>query len=379
MPGLKLYASSSANNRPSVSPITNGTVIIGRPNGMGSTKRIINNCKKYSEGSNCINSIFGTNLTTDNSVTNNTYSLGNWTNINPINNPGEWLQCVCDSTGQYINVIYGNMGKGTIYSSDNYGNTFTNIYDTSNNNQLNNYTGILMSSNGQYCVTCAIRSIIYIASDYSQTFTQSNESGGFWYKMACDSSANVICAVKNYDNNNGLYNNVFISTDVAQSFNLTTLGSHSWSSVCVNSNGNVIVTCSYDGYVYISNNSGLNWNSVNLSNYCWSSVSIDSTGNNIVICSLDGYIYISNNGGTFWSSCSPNNNLNWSCVCISSTSNVIFATAIYDNIYYSINNGNTWTMTSPDGVNRNWSSITTNSDGSYVYACVNGGYIYVNS
>ena len=100
----------------------------------------------------------------------------------------------------------------------------------------------------------------------------------------------------------------------------------------------------------------------------------------MVISSLNGYIYVSNNSGSTWNSCSPSTSLIWGCVSISGNGNIIYAGAIQDYIYYSSNGGTSWSTTNPSyNLIYNWSSICSSYDGSIVYACVNGGDIYISN
>lgn len=327
----------------------------------GSLKRIISFIANHSEKESIV------------------FSINNWNTINPITEGlGNWFNIVCSKSGQYVVATNPNIYKPSIFVSNNYGISFT---ETLYNNSYHNYSNLAIDFGGNFFLCTAIRDLIFNSTDYGQTIgTNDNQLGGFWWAVSMNSSGSVACIAENFNNSSGTNaNKVFISINQSL-FNVSLNGLfYSWSSVAMNSNGNFIIICSYDGYVYYTTNTGETWNKYNLPTYCWSSITMTSNGTYIAICSLNGYIYISSNSGKNWSSCSPNNNLNWSCIYLSKDSNLLLATAINDNIYYSSNYGSNWTMTSPNGIKSNWSSVCCSNNGKYIYACINGGNIYTTT
>lgn len=320
-------------------------------------------------------------MTYNNSSTetvNNIFSINTWNTINPITGGlGNWFNIVSSQTGQYVVATNPNIYTPSIFVSNNYGISFTeNLY----NGSYHNYSNLAIDFSGNYFLCPAIRDLIFNSTDYGETIGTTNDSGGFWWAVSMNSSGSIACIAKNFNNSGGTNANpIFIS--INQSLFNVSLNNlfYSWSSVAMNSNGNFIIVCSYDGYVYYTTNTGKSWGKYNLPTYCWSSITMTSNGTYIAICSLDGYIYISSNGGSTWVSCSPNQKLNWSCIYLSKGSNLLLATAINDNIYYSSNYGSNWSMTSPNGIKSNWSSICCSNNGQYIYACVNGGNIYTTT
>jgi hypothetical protein len=306
------------------------------------------------------------------------FSINNWSIINPITEGfGNWFNIVCSKSGQYVVSTNSNYYHPSIYVSNNYGTSFTeNLY----NDEKHNYSNLAINYNGNYILCTAIRDDIFNSTDYGETIGNTNNPGGFWWAIGMNSSGSIACIAKNFNNSGGQTANLIYISINQSLFNISLNNLfYSWSSVAMNSNGNFIIVCSYEGYVYYTTNTGNSWKKYNLPTYCWSSITMTSNGTYIAICSLDGYIYISLNSGKNWSSCSPNNNLNWSCIYLSKDSNLLLATAINDNIYYSSNYGSNWSMTSPNGIKSNWSSICCSNNGKYIYACINGGNIYTTT
>jgi len=402
MPGLKLFRKNSYANTFANEPVGVGTIKLGCTRGKGSSTRMFNYCKQHSPNpSDCINQF----ITIINPQ--KPYNLGNWKKINKIKlnenissssaltlsenevsstnynlvevNPiqygvGNWFQILTNNTGNYVTAIDSNILVPGLYVSSDGGDTFT-----LNTTQYHNYSGISTTNSGNYIFSPAIRDLIFLSNDYGSTFNTTSNPGGFWYKVASNSTGQIVAIFKNFNNSDGETGNpIFISTNYASSFTSSISSFYSWSDIAMNDKGNVIAVCSYDGHLYLTTNQGKTWSSISVPAYCWSGISIDKTGSNIVLCSLDGYIYVSNNTGRTFNSVAPSN-LKWSSICISSNANVIFACAINDYIYYSSNNGSSWKKTNPSGTPSNWSSISTNNTGTLVCACVNGGNIYINS
>jgi len=345
-------------------PVTGDTIATGCTRGIGSIKRIQTYINRHP---------VATTTVTNPPV----YSISSWNTVNPLNNSlGNWFNVVCNNSGQYVYLTNPNILTPSIWVSDDYGVSFTeSLY----NGSYHNYSNIAVDSSGDYILCPAIRDLIFNSTDYGVTIGSTSDPGGFWWVPAMNNDGSVACIAKNFNNSGGSTPNpIFISTNQSL-FSVSLKGLYcSWSSVAMNSVGNFIVVCSYDGYVYYTTNTGSSWTNFNLPQYCWSSVTVNSTGTNIGVCSLDGYIYVSTNGGGSWSSCAPSNQT-WSSIYIANNTNLILACAINDNIYYSSNYGTSWLSTSPNGIPCNWSSICCSDDGNYVYACVNGGNIYTTT
>jgi hypothetical protein len=319
------------------------------------------------------------------------YSLTSWNILNPLISTkgtnysflqylkGNWFSLSCSNNGETVLAVNTYLPLNMIFLSNNYGSTWQNI------------TGSIGSVNLGYVCNSENVSDIYLTSPYHDLYV-SNNSGSTWvsYKsQVTDPNVNFNSLYVGCSNDGTIvltiilsYSQVylvFLSSDSGSTFNqiLTSYTSEIWSGVAVSGNGNTMVIIATNGTCLLSTDSGNTWNNITFDNNPnWCSVSIDSTGLNIVLASSNGYIYFSSNNGSTWASCAPQS-LPWSCVYITSEANVIFAAAINNTIYYSYNNGSSWTPTYPNNKStNNWSSITASSDGSVVYACINGGDIY---
>ena len=292
------------------------------------------------------------------------YILGNWTSIS------------CDSSGQNLIIINSYLPLNNIFISNNYGNQWNNLTTSLGNINLSQ---AVITPNANCICLAAIRKGIYISNNSGGSWGSWEEylsENGIQNSIACSSNGQIILTIGCLD-----YQNYYLlmSTNNGINFINPPTPSIDWNYVSMNSLGTIMAACSSDGQCYISNDTGTTWTPSYLPKYNWNSISMDSTGNNIVICSLNGFIYISNNSGSSWTLCSPIN-LTWNSVFISSNANIIFATALNSSdIYYSTSNGTNWLTTSPNPNSTNWGAICCNNDGSIVYTCINGGFIYIGS
>ena len=294
-----------------------------------------------------------------------TYILGNWTCI------------ACDPSGEHLVVINSYLPLNNIFLSNNSGNTWTNLTENLGNINL---SSVAITSNATNICLAAVRHALYISNNGGEQWNE--YSYGYGYNsIACSSTAEIILV--SYNNKLPKYRPIngglLYSTNNGVDFNTITVPLYNWNCVCMNSQGSIMAACSSNGYCYVSTDMGSKWSATSLPTYNWNSISMDSTGSNIVICSLDGYVFFSNNSGSSWTSCAPAN-LNWNAIVISGNANIVFLTATNSSdIYFSSNNGVNWNTTSPNPNSTNWGSLCCNSDGSIVYACINGGYIYIGS
>jgi len=286
---------------------------------------------------------------------------------------GNWVSVACDASGQTLCAINTYLPLNNIFLSNNYGDNWSNITNSLGNINLSQ---VAIAPNNQTLCLAAIRNAVYVSKNSGTNWNEYLTDSKVGNCIACNSNGQIILTITSTAK---FTPQLTLSVNSGVNFAVVSgIQSHSWISVTMNKSGSYMAACSSDGYCYISTNTGTTWTQIcSLPNSAWNSISMDSTGNNIVICSLNGPVYISNNAGSSWSLCSPNNNLNWNNALISRNANIIFLTANNSNsIYYSTNNGVSWTTTNPDLNFTNWGSICCNNNGSIVYACVNGGYIY---
>lgn len=289
---------------------------------------------------------------------------------------GNWVCVACDQTGENIVAINQYLPLNNIFISNNQGNNWTNITTPLGNINL---AQVAITSNAETLCLAAVYHAVYVSNNSGQTWNQYLTNDDVRNCIACSSDGQYIITVQggiqklSISSDNGFTFNIF------PGINIPNIDSIFWNSVAINSDGTIATACSSNSVCVILYPNTNNWFQANLPLYEWNSISMDSTGNNIVICCLNGYIYISTNTGNSWNSCAPSK-LIWNNVVISRNANIIFATALNSNyIYYSTNNGSSWSTTFPNPNSSNWGSICCNNDGSIVYACINGGYIYVGT
>ena len=114
-------------------------------------------------------------------------------------------------------------------------------------------------------------------------------------------------------------------------------------------------------------------------NLYWVSISICSNGQYQTACVNDAYlggnIWISSDYGNTWIQTTATNDV-WSAVASSSDGTKLFAAVNGGNIYTS-NDRNTWIQT--NAINSSWSSIACSSDGSIISAVNGSGEILANN
>ena len=147
------------------------------------------------------------------------------------------------------------------------------------------------------------------------------------------------------------------------------------SAVAIDADGAKMVASANNDYVYTSSDSGTIWTKREPAGAGvtkpWLQVSISADGSKMAACSDEtGYIYMSSDGGATWTTCDSAGSSNWSQVAWSADGTKVAAS---NNafIYTSTDSGATWTKREPagSGIEKNWSSIASSSDGSILLAC----------
>jgi len=182
------------------------------------------------------------------------------------------------------------------------------------------WSGIAISSTGQYSVGVVYGATIFRSSDYGVTWNESASSAALGFLL--------------------------------------------WTSVCMSSDGAKCVAAVQNGYLYYSSNYGLTWTKATTpaSTYYWTGLAMSSDGNTVYACVDNTWVFKSVNSGVSWSQ-SLNYGWGWRSIACSSTGQYVIV-ASNSGIYYSINSGSSWAYSSagPGSL-----SITMSTDGSRIY------------
>ena len=231
---------------------------------------------------------------------------------------GYWNSVSVSSNGQFVTLVSGNKSvidgttgatgpTGSVYISNNDGATYAIVPSMSMPSQNNNYISVAMSSSGQYQTIVAFgptssgTSNMFTSSNYGITWTTvpqvafNNDSNGVtginsptwdWKSVSMSASGQYQTAVAS-TSNTGDY--IYISNDYGINWyykspgNLNN-GTGIWSAVSVSSSGQYQLACYNDdtsggsGGLYFSQNYGNNFQRLDNSANNWYCCAISSSG-----------------------------------------------------------------------------------------------------
>ena len=243
-----------------------------------------------------------------------------WSKSSLVNNFGAddiFFGICCSSSGQIINISQINVG---IWTSTNYGNTFTQITTVAN-------------ATTSEAICCDSTGLHIVASSTQGMYTNTNSSGAL---------------------------------QTPQFSLITSLTPSSWPSLCSDSTGQYLACISVTpGGIYISQDYGNTWGNVlNLtSNIGLNAICSDSTGQYLAACTNDG-IWTSNVYGSLWTSQTSTLSKMWASICSDSTGQYLAACVDGGGIWTSNDYGSLWTHNTfglPSTAS--WTSICSSSTG----------------
>lgn len=279
-----------------------------------------------------VDSSFGSNFTTKNTSA-----------------PTQTFRSVAvSSDGRYQIVAVNNFASSTagyIYSSNDYGNTWTpRITDTTRT-----WLGVAISADGKYQVACHYGGYIYISNDYGNTWN-AKDSIRNWLSIAISSDGKYQTAVSatgvyisnNYGNtwtgilininyvsiamssdgkyqyltlDAGVGGSIFRSSDYGNTWIVIQTGSSTaYASIATSADGKYVIhNRSSSNNLYISNNYGNTFVAKSTATY-YNSVAVSDNGKYMVAGGGRAYlnvggIYFSSDYGTTWKLITPNSNL----------------------------------------------------------------------
>ena len=303
----------------------------------------------------------------------------------------------CDSTGQYA---YVTVNSGVyLYSTNNYGAGWNQNYNIYTNTGTSSF-GVPLNTSSRFntlnCnkygnkVVVTVGSSVYTSINYGVTFTKISDlslnSTYFDYSSFYDpfyvSYSDIvpaICVNSNdyfyitsyqqllyggpiYDNKTA-WKNIY-SKDV------------SWNAICSNSDSSTVYATAYKGGiwkgVYYDLTNSWNWTQTPAPAVAWSSVTCDVSGARIVSTTDTNSTYTSYDSGNTWIDVATFN-----ASAISTNGLTIYNTVYGGGVWYSSNTGYTLTKISNNLSDASWNAITCNSSGTIASAAVLGGSIYV--
>jgi hypothetical protein len=256
------------------------------------------------------------------------------------------------TTGQYQSISVTN---GNLYLSQDYGSTWKDNNAGTTNNQL--WSGISISSTGQYQTAVVDNSgDIYTSDSYGSSWTDRSNINS-WKGIMVSSDGRIQTAVPSGGN-------IYTSANYGQTWLASNSGAKNWSKVDITADGTIQAATVSFGNIWLSTDSGLNWSqkSPTGSNEYWSSVTMSYNGSLIAADVSGGNIYISNDIGSTWNNATGQQfgNQRWSGLATSSTGQYITAQTVTGNIYISKSFGQAGTWKNQTGTNSVWYDQSNN-------------------
>jgi photosystem II stability/assembly factor-like uncharacterized protein len=304
--------------------------------------------------------------------------LKNWTNQN--NSPEQvWTSIASDSTGQYLAAVAFPGAFGGIYTSNNYGSTWTLTSDPPISGIY--WNGIASSSDGTKLVA------VYGNPNGSGAIWRSSTSGSTWGQLSGGLPSAKWLSVASSDDGVDLVaviygGGIWRSSTSGSTWGLLAGGlptNADWWSIASSADGSKIVAVINGGDIvngegiWRSANSGSTWSQLSgglPTTANWRSIASSDDGTHLAAVVNNGGIYTSSDSGTTWSQTSAPTNASWTCIASSSTGQYLAAVVSTGYIYTSIDYGTNWSNAN-NAPSEAWSSIAMSSSGAYS-AAVNG-------
>ena len=279
------------------------------------------------------------------------------------------------SSGQYqVVTIYGPIGSGGIYSSNDYGVSWsTTALSTTLLYQVS------ISASGQYQTAVQSPGSIYTSNNFGASWSQYSNSNfptsNYYSGVSVSASGKYQSVIFNYSN---LNTGIGISSDYGANWVITgvvwatSVSNHM--GIAISATGQFQTVVSPGGFYFINSNYGTGtWTQLSIAivNAKWS-VSMSASGQYQSACVVGGYIYTSSNYGVTWTQNTSASSGEWMSVAVSSSGQYQVAcssvSASYIYIYLSMDYGNTWTNTlsNQSYINGYQSTIAISSSGQYI-------------
>jgi len=285
----------------------------------------------------------------------------------PSISPGSnWISVAMSATGQYQSAaIYG----GVIWISSNYGQTWV-----ASGSPLLNTRRIAMSASGQYQTAVPINYYMYISSDYGNTWSPTNQAiGGPLYngvRVSASGQYQTVVVNNNYIYQSSDYGTTWISRGSSQS----------WYDIAMSGSGQYQSAVATDGSIYQSSDYGVTWTPITIpsavTTYTHIAFSVSAQYQAIINNGTDN-IYISNDYGINWTAAATS--LDWKQIAISASGQYMVA---YEetNMYFwtSTDYGTTWN-TNSSAIPTSISGMALSASADYFTTVISGDTIYTST
>lgn len=299
-----------------------------------------------------------------------------WTEKQPVDDADHrWSKIKISSSGQYMIVVAddGNLTNenGRVYTSNDYGNTWTERQPAGNDNKMWRAAGV--NSSGQYMIVANYTGRLYTSSDYGITWIERQPAGNVndgWLNVAVDGTGQYMAS----SDNSKLYG----SDDYGITWTERQPALTYWT-ISIDSDGSFwIIGAAGGSGLYTSSDYGNTWTERQPAGTAqsWDSVACDSDGSFLVVCRNNGRVYTSNDYGVSWTERQPMGNINvaW-CDCSCSSTGQFILLSSTSRVYYSVDYGVTWELILTLSVND--ISVDISASGAAGAVCGNKERVYV--
>jgi hypothetical protein len=310
-----------------------------------------------------------------------------WASDRGLNGPTKIYQYIqMANTNSLVNPYNVNFVAPGRESNGSWSQTLTES-TTFGNPLQQNWSSIAISGDGQFVLACVSGGKVYSSSNYGYNLQPDNSLPVKTWKsvtISPDGTKAAVCAQGDYVYIASLSGTNWVWEQIGPQtswWSVTFSGDSLSIAACVNSktvsSNNGIFTGSYNGTTWSFSQSAANYQD-------WVSITNINNTKNFAACIndinniLNVYkgIYSSSSLNWTWSTVNCPPNINFISITSNSDGSNVFACS---NSYIYIATSNldyldTWTQTSAP--NANWSSIACDSTGQYILACVNGGGVY---
>ena len=332
---------------------------------------------------------------------------GMWTELNPFAPAGvsdkAWYAAAMDASGtKFVVGIY----SGHVYTSVDSGGAWTERSPDPSNGGIRYWSSVASNSTGTLLAAVSNSDVagkIWISSNSGVDWIVGNGApvGKWWTSVASDADGTNLIASHIGTTGAVAEGGVYISTNSGTDWiEVKPAGevSRRWIKVVSDSAGTNLFVASNQyqsddgGRLYTSSNGGVDWierQPLGNTNNNWRALASDSTGQYLVagINSVTGRLYASSDYGATWNEVGPKTDGNftdqkWFSVASDSTGiNLIAGTYSTSTglgrLYKSSNSGSLWAESQPEGdVDRQWTQLASNSDGTVQLVGANGGRLY---
>jgi len=206
-----------------------------------------------------------------------------------------------------------------------------------------------------------------------------------WYSVTSSSDGTKLAACVNGGG-------IWYSLDSGDSWTISDAQNLNWSGITSSADGTKLAAFVYEGGIWYSSDSGNSWRKSNALDYLtWSSITSSGDGTKLAACIYSpnnsiGGIWLSTTSGEFWSETFIPYGYYYFNIWYSITSSYDgknLAVSSYNspdpNIFTSIDYGANWTRKATVGTRGGSNSITSDSSGTKLAACVDAEGIYISN